>query len=582
MIAPDLKPLGDEHLELRAGLGTSLFSLITTAQELDLGSSALGEVHRCVVDLQAPFSFVVAGEVKAGKSALLNALFGSVVCTSGVLPVTDRVHLFKYEFEPSDRNATPTLVEHGRPVNFLRDFHLVDTPGTNSLESEHTHIAEEYLPVADAVFFVFPVTNPWGATAWTLIERVQTEWRQRLVIVVQQCDLREPAEVQLITEHLRKLCREKLGAEIPVFAVSAKKALLAKTSGVDKPRLWQESGFGPFEEHVNALIRGDPLRASRLRRGLLAGTLELGAVRERTDPVEAVLAFDRTQLLATIGRMRAKLRDQLQAVENIHDDFERALGRCWRRGELMLEEHLRPWRIFSGFFGRNREWRDKFRAAIEPALRAALARQVESAWQRMESEMRTSRAQLASMLSAWAEDTPRISAAARRDAADSFRERRETCLQALVDAHNTSLQTGAARVEMQAIFAESVGEYLARSVRPDENVGAALTPRLCEIGVENAVAALDQVMDPRGLGGSRRRSRIIDAYHVAMNDRGAALARSVETIFSHLVETYYDCLIRSLASFEEFRSTEEKRWKPIGNRLRSLDERFTELERKLA
>ncbi|MCB1087864.1 MAG: dynamin family protein, partial [Verrucomicrobiae bacterium] len=83
-----------------------------------------------MASLKDPFLFVVVGEVNAGKSTMLNALFGSDFCSSGVLPTTDRIHFFKHGKEAHEFEVSDTLMEIYRPDEFLKDFNIVDTPGT--------------------------------------------------------------------------------------------------------------------------------------------------------------------------------------------------------------------------------------------------------------------------------------------------------------------------------------------------------------------------------------------------------------------------------------------------------------------
>ena len=68
--------------------------------------------------------------------------------------------------EAKDVPINEHLTECYRPNNFLRDFNVVDTPGTNTIVAEHQRIAEEFVPMADLVLFVFSITNPWAASAW--------------------------------------------------------------------------------------------------------------------------------------------------------------------------------------------------------------------------------------------------------------------------------------------------------------------------------------------------------------------------------------------------------------------------------
>ena len=58
------------------------------------------------------------GEVKAGKSTVLNALFGKEFCRADVLPATERIYLFKYAAEAKDVPINEHLTESYRPKQF--------------------------------------------------------------------------------------------------------------------------------------------------------------------------------------------------------------------------------------------------------------------------------------------------------------------------------------------------------------------------------------------------------------------------------------------------------------------------------
>lgn len=575
-----IQPLADAQLELRAELGTALFALLRAAQELQLATPAMEDLHRVVTDLRAPYVLMVAGEVNAGKSHLLNGLFGREVCESSVLPETDRLHKFRFALEPSDVELGPEITEHFRPLNFLRDFHLIDTPGTNSIEPGQPHLAESYASLADLILFVFPVTNPWGATSWELLERLQKQLFRRVVLVVQQCDLREAHEVELITKHLGQISAHRLGTTLPIFPVSAKLALLSKTTGIDKARLRAESGFGPLEDHLADILRSEPERAARLHRAALSAEAELGGLQTRCQTVQKLLLQDRDALLGMLRNLRDKARDQLQAVETVHQDFDRALHRCWLRGEEMLRDRLRPLNAVRHAFGGEARWKARFRAGIEPVLRATLSRQIESALGRIQSEMRTSRAQLNSVVEAWARQTPPEESG---DAAGEAFTRRREQLAALERTLAAGMQDVSVRAEMQELFADAAGTYLAREEHRGLDLAASLSQRLTELAVEIAMAGLDEVgSSGLGLFALGRASRIIDAYHVTMTDRGAELARSIEAVFTRLVESYYDRLMRVFAPFEEWRAPEQRRWDTTIARLRVLGTTLHRIGAKIA
>jgi predicted GTPase len=75
----------EKYLKLRSELGIALGSLITLAQQIGAPSDVLRNLRTLAANLNQPFLFVVVGEVKAGKSSMLNALFGRDFCKVDVL-----------------------------------------------------------------------------------------------------------------------------------------------------------------------------------------------------------------------------------------------------------------------------------------------------------------------------------------------------------------------------------------------------------------------------------------------------------------------------------------------------------------
>src|SRR5205809_2791392 len=246
--------IADHYLQLRTDLETALIRLLRLGADLHRSPGSLETLHALLIDIRQPLLFVVVGEVKAGKSSLLNALFGREFAKTGVLPATDRVCIFRYGEVEKTVDVSPQLIERFLPIGFLRDFNVVDTPGTNTMVDEHQTITENFVPRADLVLFVFSVVNPWSQSAWDLLKFVQKKWLKNVVFVLQQADLREPTEIEVIRRHLSDTAMQKLGFAPPIFAVSARKALLAQTTGVDKERLWEESQFASLQEQVNLVV----------------------------------------------------------------------------------------------------------------------------------------------------------------------------------------------------------------------------------------------------------------------------------------------------------------------------------------
>src|SRR3954462_13361466 len=257
--------IADNYLQVRSDLETALGKLLRLTSEMRSGPATLDTIHGLVTDIREPLLFVVVGEVKAGKSSLLNAVFGQEFAKVDVLPATDKVYVFKYGERDSTVEVSPQLTERYLPVEFLRDFNIVDTPGTNTMVAQHQTITESFIPRADLVLFVFSVTNPWTQSAWQLLDFVQKKWLKNVVFVLQQADLRSQAEIDIIQRHLEDTALQRLGFQPPIFAVSARKALLARTSSGDNARLLEESHFRPLEAQITRTVTEGSARMLKLQ-----------------------------------------------------------------------------------------------------------------------------------------------------------------------------------------------------------------------------------------------------------------------------------------------------------------------------
>lgn len=274
--------IGDDYFELRSSIGTQLLALGAAVRDAGGDPESLAILNNLIASLKEPFVFVVVGEVNTGKSTFLNALFGQDFSQTGVMPTTEKILFFKHGPEHRVVPISPTLDEVHAPADFLRDFHIVDTPGTNSIENEHQQITERFVPVADLVIFVFSAMNPWGASAWQFLDKVHREWMRHVVFILQQSDLRSPEEIAVITDYMGQLCRQRFGREFPLFPVSAKKAFLARSSGLDRERLLAESGFQPLESHISTAVQHHPARMQKLASTLALARQILDQLRDRT------------------------------------------------------------------------------------------------------------------------------------------------------------------------------------------------------------------------------------------------------------------------------------------------------------
>ncbi|MBL9151492.1 MAG: dynamin family protein [Verrucomicrobiales bacterium] len=333
--------LGQNYFNTRSKLGSAVYALCKLGEQCGVNPARLSVLQNLMASLKDPFLFVVVGEVNAGKSTMLNALFGSDFCSSGVLPTTDRINVFKHGKEAHEFEVSDTLMEIYRPDEFLKDFNIVDTPGTNSIESGHQRITEQFLPMADLVLFVFSVTNPWGASAWDLLDRIHHQWKKKIVFVLQQCDLRTDEEVTAILDHLRKTAAHRFGQYFPTFAISARQAFLAKTSGLQNEDFWRQSRFATIEQFISDVVESSEVRLTKLINAWRGACYVLGEIKDKLATASEIIRAD-NELLSGLEHAAQYQEKRTQGkFEPLFEAFDKSYMAAGLQAEPLLESRFR-------------------------------------------------------------------------------------------------------------------------------------------------------------------------------------------------------------------------------------------------
>src|SRR5205814_7642151 len=136
-------------------------------------------------------------------------------------------------------------------------------------------------------------------------------WLKNVIFVLQQIDLREPTEIDVIHRHLQDTAMRQLGFVPPIFAISARKALLARTSGLDKEKLWEESAFGPLEEQINFIVAESSTRMLKLRSTFQAARVALEDLAREIGGILGKILADEATLTRLDGLLQNR-RDQLR------------------------------------------------------------------------------------------------------------------------------------------------------------------------------------------------------------------------------------------------------------------------------
>ncbi len=223
--------IGTQASALLTDARGALSDLVAVADGLDPRGEAAKHARLVREHLDEFFLMVVVGEVKSGKSSFINALLGERVQAEGPLPVTDRVWILKHGDVPGESIQDEYVLEKVHPNPLLKLFHVVDTPGTNSIVRRHQEITESFIPKADLTLFVTSIDRPFSESEHQFLNLLSDRWRKNVLFVLTKTDAREPGEVPAVVDYIKENCKRFYRFEARVFPVSAKRAMAAKAAG---------------------------------------------------------------------------------------------------------------------------------------------------------------------------------------------------------------------------------------------------------------------------------------------------------------------------------------------------------------
>jgi small GTP-binding protein len=571
--------VADLYLQFRTRTEAALTALLRIAGEMQREPAVLDTLQNMLKDLREPLLFVVVGEVKAGKSSLLNALFGQEFCKVDVLPATDRIYIFKHGSREQTIDVSSQITERYLPIAFLQDFNIVDTPGTNTMVAEHQTITENFVPRANLVLFVFSVVNPWGASAWELLRFVNQKWLKNVVFVLQQADLRDRAEVEVIERHLRETAQQKLGFVPPIFAVSARAAFLARTSGADKSRLWEESRFGPLEQHISRMVDESKDGLPKLISTCQTATVILIDSSIRVRNILGTIVRDEEQLAQLEGILATRKEQTLRQVGGFVRGIEQACRRSETEGQRLLERNLSLWRTWRLVLGKT-EWQEKFQSDLEVKMRELIQPQVENALQLLETDLRGLWPQLQDTMENQFKSDSRVQL--NHTIPDFARQRREL-LQSIELTLVERIAGRGMEAQLDRMFRET-----ANWLRVPAGLAAAG-------GIVTLIAAMSSaaVADVTGVVAASalvagtfvafgRRRKILTEYHRQMETKREELVATIEQRLQHAIDLFYAEIGSVFSPLRAFCTAERKRFDPLLTRVRELEKTLALLSAEIA
>lgn len=253
-----------------------------------------------------PFTIVVCGDFKRGKSSVINALLGEDISPTNVTTETVTLNRILYGTHSNEallsggrrmsltdeelcRDAledimkqsgeTITQLSMKRPIDILKDITIIDTPGLSDSERDFCEEVEQALKQADAVIYVFSVSFPLSRSEQLYLKTsVIPQKYTSLFLAANFCDTLVHMDN---FESMKNLLNERVSDLLPgnhVYMISALdercRQLEVECPNQDLQQVLEE-GFDAFRDDIQSLIDNKremvlPDRMQRMTRMMVA------------------------------------------------------------------------------------------------------------------------------------------------------------------------------------------------------------------------------------------------------------------------------------------------------------------------
>ncbi len=334
------------------------------------------ELAQTVSDLRLrinePFMFVIVGEVKAGKSSFINALLdtGKEITKVAPQPMTDTIQQIIFGEQEEVMVINEYLKKIYQPIDILKEIAIVDTPGTNTIVANHQEITERFVPASDLIVFVFEAKNPYRESSWTFFDFIHSEWRKKIIFVLQQKDLISEEDLKVNEKGVRDYA-EKKGIVNPfIFAVSAKLEIEGNRAA---------SGFEAVKSYIRENITGGKAPILKLQNSIHLSTninhRILKGLDVRKQQWQADTIF-REDIKKALQQQAVKSNNQVEIlVENLIAGYNQITSE--KEQELSAGLNFIPLmrRSFTSIFDKKssaKEWLEQLAKNLEKDLNTAL------------------------------------------------------------------------------------------------------------------------------------------------------------------------------------------------------------------
>lgn len=323
-----------------------------------------------------PFSLVVLGDFKRGKSTIINAILGKSIAPVNVAPETFTINSISYGETPTAEavlsngqrimltaddlqrerlekltRAFPDSLEYidiRDNAEILKEIRIVDTPGLSDLDCLDKQV-QDYLVNADAIVYVASALSPFSESEQLfLATHIRPMSFSKLFVLVNMIDaMGSMKDIEKIINRVSERC-EQIVPNAIVYGVSGIDEYRRKI-GLNRPDLtglqeFYENEFLKFEMSLKReiILQKDFIRTQRVITML---NLMLNDTASRIHMVYDMIALDKQKLVDLSEKIDEECRTLAQAIEE-------------RRPKIVLsvtemQQQAEQWMY--GFFSKLRE-----------------------------------------------------------------------------------------------------------------------------------------------------------------------------------------------------------------------------------
>lgn len=339
-----------------------------------LGESFVEKLNGWIRNIQNqkdnPFTLVVTGDFKRGKSTFINALLGEEVCPTDVTTETVTLNKISYgahsneavlsgsrrirlsDSELKRENLETLIRQAGEPISrieikrdnpLLKKITIIDTPGIGDSMKDFSSAVKDCLIQADAVIYIYNAQYPLSMTEQLFLKSAVLPQKYTSLFLVGNFADTLGNEQNL--QRMRELLSNRLSGLIPNAQILLLSALdeMCRITGEDRPerRLAAvlQDQFDTFRSMLNRAIeeKADAVVLDRMQRLTSAMVTELSA---ELSALETGLSMDANEAVAALNRLTAQKDDCVKMQQSVLAQIDEQTERMQSEANGWLREFL--------------------------------------------------------------------------------------------------------------------------------------------------------------------------------------------------------------------------------------------------